>query len=86
MFFFDCARISLNHLKFFTSQSMSSTLPSFSEETEINDNELDQEPPQMKFYATGDDGNVVQLHKRMASVPISFGGKQFQEALEEVLI
>merc|ERR1712228_702040 len=52
------------------------------EDTEINDDELDQEP-KMNFYATGDDGKVIQLHKRMASVPITFGGKQFQQALEE---
>ncbi len=39
--------------------------------------------PEMKFYATGNDGQVIKLHNRIASVPISFGGKEFQKALEE---
>ena len=60
-------------------------LGAFDEEKEINDDEIDQdaELQKMEFFATGDDGKVIKLHNRIASIPIGFGGKAFQEALEE---
>ena len=36
-------------------------LPSFDEDAEINDDDIDQKK-KMKFYATGDDGKVIKLH------------------------
>ena len=58
-----------------------SKLPTFDEDNEVDDDDLGE--PEMKFYATGDDGNVIKLHNRIASIPISMMGKVFQEALEE---
>ena len=61
-----------------------SPLGNFDEESEINDDELDQsQSPAMKFFATGSDGKVIKLHERVASIPISMMGQQFQAALEE---
>jgi len=59
-----------------------SSMASFDEDAEIDDNDLDQ-ASKMEFFATGNDGKVIKLHERMASIPISIGGQQFQAALEE---
>jgi len=48
------------------------------------DAEVDSpQDPSLNFYATGQDGKALKLHKRVASVAIGVGGQQWQEAFEE---
>ena len=65
-----------------TPASPQSPLGTFDEDAEINDDDLDQSSA-MSFFATGSDGKVIKLHERVASIPISMMGQQFQQALEE---
>lgn len=56
-------------------------------QTIADDSVLEDEDtvPEIQFFATGNDGKVIKLHQRIASIPIGLSGKLFQQQLEKDL-